>query len=216
MRAVLHRLWIQFLRGGAMGLCDAVPGVSGGTMALILGFYEDLIAALHRCVAALRPPWRRAEFGAAGPALAFLIPLGIGAGVSLVVALRLLVGDTSAIKAPVAEGDAVALRAAIDQLPGLLVHPQRAPLILALFFGLVAASIGEPWRQRRQPRRGDLALALAAAAITALVALSPALESSPQPWLLIIGGGLAVTAMLLPGISGSLVLLLLGLYQVVA
>ena len=199
-----------------MGLCDAVPGVSGGTMALILGFYERLITALHGCVAALRPPWRWAEIRAAGPALGFLLPLGLGAGVALVLALRLLVGDTSSLQEPLAAEDAAALRAAIDQVPGLLVHPQRAPLILALFFGLVAASLGEPWRQRRQARRGDPALALAAALVAGLVALSPALDSTPQPWLLVIGGALAVTAMLLPGISGSLVLLLLGLYQVVA
>lgn len=180
------------LSGFCMGAADAVPGVSGGTIALILGIYDRLIGSI---AALVRPPWtwRRAE---AVPALAFLAPLGAGLLGALWLVTRLLVGP--------------------KEEPGLLLRAETAPYCFAFFFGLVLASLGEPWRRIRDRRVSAWMLAvLGAAGAYAFVGLPHAAGGAPSTWMLVPGGALAICVMLLPGISGSLMLVILGLYTTV-
>jgi putative membrane protein len=179
-----------------MGSVDAVPGVSGGTIALLLGFYGRLLGALSallRAPAALRRAEGRREMR---DALAFLVPLGVGVLAAYWLATRLLVGATDA--------------------PGLLRRPDGAPYLYGAFTGLVLLSAWRVWSRVPRPGAAEwLGLAVGAVAAFAFVGL-PHLRSEPPTWALLPGGAAAISVMLLPGVSGSLLLVILGQYTVVA
>jgi len=174
--------------GMAMGTADLVPGVSGGTIALVGGVYDELIDSLAafdgqaiRLLATGR--WKRF---AEHVNLGFLVPLL--AGIALVVLLLSGV------------------------LHGWLEEPGSRALLFSFFAGLVLASIvlvarhvtwGPP----------EAFLAGAGTAIGLVVALAtPARTPETALWA-ILGGALAICAMILPGISGSFILLLVGQYE---
>ena len=180
-----------------MGAADAVPGVSGGTVALILGIYERFIGALH--TATRLPKLVRSAEGrsALKAAFALLIPLGIGVITSYLVATWFLVGPK-------------------DNPDGWLRRMDTAPLCYGFFFGLVLASIREPWRRVRNHTPGIYMALLCAAAGAFFLTGLPYLKEEPATWALLPGGAGAISVMLLPGISGSLLLLILNQYQAVA
>ena len=98
---------------------------------------------------------------------------------------------------------------------GLLLRSSTAPFIFSLFFGLVLSSVKEPWQRVQSRNFFRYTLCLSAFTLVLLyTTFSFANEGGNN--LLIIGGALALTAMLLPGISGALVLLTLGQYTVIA
>lgn len=180
--------WLKlYLKGVVMGSADVVPGVSGGTMALILGIYEELILSLQHFS---KPPFWRAlrnfRLGAAFRAVngSFLLVLLFGILTALLLLARLL--------------------------HWLLEHQQL--LVYSFFFGLILAScwlVGKRvtgWTSSR-------ILALLGSALGAwwLVGLSPA--TTPETaWFVLLSGALAICAMILPGISGAFILVLLGKY----
>lgn len=181
--------------GLLMGTADAVPGVSGGTVALILGIYERFIESLGivlRLPVHLRRPEGRRRLA---QALRLLVPLGCGVIVAFAAASRLLVGG---------RGD-----------PGWLEQADTAPLCYGFFFGLVLVSVREPWRRIHRRSAVTWLLAGAGALAAFLFAGLPALKERPEAWMLLYGGALAITVMLLPGISGSLMLVLLNQYTTV-
>lgn len=198
--------------GLGMGTADAVPGVSGGTIALILGIYEALIGAIADTLAGIRRPWDPAARAGLWRALRFLLPLGLGAVIALVLAVKLLVGA----KPELAGLDAAGAWAELDRAAGLLVNPRSAPIVFGFFFGLVLASVDEPWRHKRSSRRRDWILAALGALCSGSLALAPVAAGEPAWWALLGAGALAISVMLLPGISGSLALLVIGMYQPVA
>jgi len=203
--------WVaSLLCGAGMGVADAVPGVSGGTVLLIASRLEIYLASLAAVLGWLRRPFSGEAWRQARLAFAFLIPLVTAQATCLLVGVLLLVGGKPDL------GDAEATRAALAQAPGLLVNPATAPWIFAIFFGLVLASLDEPWRHRRTAHLADGILALIGAALAAGMALTPAAAGDPALPLFILGGAVAITVMILPGVSGSLALLLLGMYQPVA
>ena len=175
-----------------MGSADAVPGISGGTVALVIGLYRRLIDSI---ATVLEYP-RRRDFEALRAPLAFLLPLGLGMAAAYWLVSRLLIGP---------EGN-----------PGILLRETTAPLCYGLFSGLVAVSLREPWRRIDAPQREHLAFAGAGAVATFVVLGLPFATSAPAGWMLPVGGALALTAMLLPGVSGSLVLVMLGQYATIA
>ncbi len=200
-----------FACGLAMGTADAIPGVSGGTIALILGIYDRFIGSLAAVVAVARRPGDAARWRAARRALVFLVPLGGGLGAAYLVATRLLVGK---LPSP----DAVTHAALWRELhanppPGWLVRADTAPIVFAFFFGLVLASVNEPWKAKRGHRAVDWFLALVGAAVAVGLSLSPPAAGSLSPVALVGSGAIAISVMLLPGVSGSLALLVLGMYQ---
>ncbi len=202
-----------FFCGMAMGTADAVPGVSGGTVALILGFYEGLIGSISDLLTAFRRPGDRGRRRAALRALVFLLPLGAGMGLAVFAALKLLVGHPPDVTALPAEAVAEALAGA----DGLLIDPSTAPVVFGFFFGLVFCSVREPWRTIGRVRWFHGPLVLAGMGLAVFFSLKPPPGSgSEHPLLLVGAGALAVSVMLLPGVSGTLALLVIGMYQTVA
>jgi len=171
-----------------MGAADIVPGVSGGTMAFILGIYEELIDSIRTfgtaqflgAVAHLR---LRQAFAMIN--VKFL--LAVGAGIVLAV-LTL----------------SHALEYALEQYP---------IVVWSFFFGLVLASVHVV---SRRVRSWNVLLGTATAigllGAYALVGLVP-VETPDAPWFLVLCGAVAICAMILPGISGSFLLVLLGKYE---
>jgi putative membrane protein len=177
-------------RGRAIGAADVVPGVSGGTMALVLGIYERLLAAISAFTRApfraalragrLRDAWRAVD----GP---FVAGIALGVGTSVV-------------------GLAGVIEVALQE---------ARPLVYALFFGLVAASIPivgrlSVWR----PPMIAAAVGSAAAAAVIVGVLAP-MEAPSGWWFMAASGMIGITALLLPGISGAFLLVLLGQYDTV-
>ncbi|HIM33181.1 MAG TPA: DUF368 domain-containing protein [Candidatus Poseidoniales archaeon] len=181
-----------FAAGLLMGSADAVPGISGGTVALVIGLYRRLIDSI---ATVLEYP-RRRDFEALRAPLAFLLPLSLGMAAAYWLVSWLLIGPESN--------------------PGILLRETTAPLCYGLFSGLVAVSLREPWRRINAPQREHLAFAGAGAVATFVVLGLPFATSTPAGWMLPVGGALALTAMLLPGVSGSLVLVMLGQYATIA
>ena len=180
-----------FLDGFIMGAADIVPGVSGGTMAFILGIYDNLIDAIRRCtspeavrmVFTLR--WREAFRTLPW---AFLLAVGLG-----------ILTAIAALSTP---------------LKWMLEH--RLSWILAFFFGLVAASIVCVFRRVGSWGPSRIVALLAGGAAGWIVVGLSQMQSPPEGlWYLAVCGAVAISAMILPGISGSFILLLMGRYDYV-
>lgn len=185
-----HRLWTVALRGVAIGAADLVPGVSGGTMALLLGIYRRLIdalgaltgRALWSALGARR--WRQAWQAMDG---AFLASLAVGIAAAIAGLTRVL-------------------HTLLDTRP---------EAVYSVFFGLIAASAVVVIGRIAGPKRvAWLTGASGALFAFVLVGLVPA-ETPDTPAMLVLSGALAVSALLLPGVSGAFVLVLLGKYQAV-
>jgi putative membrane protein len=179
---------IWMLKGAAMGVAEAVPGVSGGTIALITGVYERFIAALASFKPSLFQYIKNKD--GAGLWLAidgtFLLYLGLGMMISLFSTLSIMAW--------------------------LLAN--AAPAVWSFFMGVILVSLwqlgtGRSWKIL------DCILLAAGATIAITLATAGGVEIEPSPSILILGGAIAISAMLLPGISGSFMLLLLGLYPVI-
>jgi putative membrane protein len=184
------------LKGAAMGTADAVPGVSGGTIALIAGIYERLIAAitdfdvdLLRSLLGVHTAAGRAEFAARVRALdlAFLVSLGLGVATALITVSRVL---------------EVALE-------------EYTALTFAFFFGLIAASAIVLYGEVNVDTPRRLAAAVAGF-VFAFVLTGEVTAILPNtPLVVFLAGVVAISAMILPGISGSFLLLILGQYEYV-
>lgn len=175
-------------RGFAMGAADVVPGVSGGTMAFILGIYEQLIEALRRFTEARF--WRHL----------------------LTLRLREAVADVAwRFLAAVLGGILVAVFSLAPFLEWALEN--HASRLWAFFFGLVLASILTVARRLGRWRGATVVFALVGTVgAYLLVGLVPVVTPDAA-WFVVSSGAIAICAMLLPGISGSFILLLLGKYQ---
>jgi putative membrane protein len=170
------RALADFGRGALIGLAEIIPGVSGGTIALIVGVYERIILSAASFV---RFRFREVEWR-------LLLPL--------------LIGMFAAIFA----GAAV-----IEPL--LANYPS---LVLAFFAGLIAASLRLPYLMAREKWVAkNFAIAAVAALLAAALTLLPEVESvSLAPWQISLSAAIAVCALVVPGVSGSFLLLALGVY----
>lgn len=172
-----------------MGAANVIPGVSGGTVALVTGVYQRLIDALrhfdHRALGLLakRDPGgfvRHTDFW-------FLVTLGLGVAVSILTLAKVL---------------------------GWLLseHPVET---FALFFGLILGSVYFVGVTVRRWGPGTLfAFAVGLAVAVGIAFLEPA-RPNEAAWYLLICGVVAIVSMILPGLSGSYVLLLMGNYALV-
>ena len=183
---------LNFLRGFLMGSADVVPGVSGGTIAVLVGIYERLVHAISMASKALGN-LLRLRFREAGRRLreidwGLILPLVIGIGV----AIFTLAGVISTL---------------LEDYPEAMA---------GVFTGLVAASAWVAWRMIRRPDGTSLAIAVVVAvAFFFILGLKGGAVADPS-WLVIFGAGaIAICAMILPGISGSFLLLMLGMYDFV-
>ncbi|WP_265520203.1 DUF368 domain-containing protein [Oerskovia flava] len=183
------------VRGGMVGVAESVPGISGGTVALVVGLYDGLIDAagqtLHAGRELVRGVVRREGLASGRRALRevdwpMLLPVLVGMATFLLVSLQIV--------APLLEAHPVPVR--------------------AVFFGMIAVSVLVPLRLlpgRFRVVDGAL-LALGAAVAFLLTGLPPADLVDPPLWLVFVGAAIAINALVLPGVSGSFILLAMGLY----
>ena len=174
-------------KGFCMGASDVIPGVSGGTMAFILGIYEDLINAiksfdLKSLKFLLTFKFRRLFDRISWK---FLLALGIGILTAIF---------------------------SLAELLGWLLQ-NKPILIWSFFLGLILASVVSVSR-RIEKWRPLTWTALVSGIIGTYILVGLVPVSTPNaPWFLFLSGALAICAMILPGISGSFILVLLGKYQ---
>ena len=180
--------------GFLMGVADVIPGVSGGTVALMLGIYRRLVTAISHFDLKLWSYVKRKQWRAALAHVDFLFLVSLGIGILLgIVTLGGLMNE-------------------------LLSNSFSRPYALSALFGLIAASAvfvaklvsrSAPTHRRLLLPAGILG-ALFAAWLTQLTTVS----SNPEPpyVYVFLCGAIAICAMILPGISGAYLLLILGLY----
>ena len=176
-----------FLTGTVMGAADLVPGVSGGTMALVMGIYKEFISALASFDwDVIRSMVKLKWSGIRAAHWWLVLPLAAG----MITAFVLLSGPILTV----------------------LNHPTQRIWLFAGFFGLV---LGSAFILLKRLRHTALTIALViAGAATAFIIIQLApIEGSGSSLSLFLSGTIAVSAMVLPGISGSFMLLILGEYE---
>lgn len=193
---MLREIPWSIIRGYLMGAADIVPGVSGGTIALVLGIYERLIASIRAGSSALgaflRLDFSRGIEWLRAVEWRFIIPLGAGIGLAIITLSHLL-----------------------EQL--LRDH---AVLMAALFLGLVAGSAVVVWGLLTVRDVARIMIIVGVGAVVFVVlglredtsSESAAQITDPATWAYFASGMVAICAMILPGISGSFILVMLGMY----
>src|SRR5690554_5600833 len=186
---------IDFIRGALIGAAEVVPGVSGGTVALIIGVYETVIDSAEHLVSGIvrtvtdgirKRGMARARAHFRQVRWSVILPLLVGMFVAIIVA--------SAVIAPLVENYPVQSR--------------------ALFAGLIAASLIVPIRMvGKRWKVHEIAVATLVAIVTFLLLGIPAAEPvDPPMWLVLVAAAVAVCALVLPGVSGSFLLITVGMY----
>jgi putative membrane protein len=175
------------LKGGAMGIAEIIPGVSGGTIAFVTGIYERLLNAVKAFGPGLIGVYRREGPGGIWRSIdgGFLAVLLFG------MAIGILIG--------------------VFGVSWLLEH--YPPLIWGFFFGLILASILYMYRRIGRWRAGEVALFVLGAVLAYTITILAPASGSEALWFVFLCGAIAISAFILPGISGSFMLLLLGMYQ---
>jgi len=185
----IREKFLTFLKGLLMGGSDIIPGVSGGTMALITGIYSRLIIAIKGLTDFIKPlsrlkikeSWKsllRIDF-------ALFVPLGLG----------------------------ILIAFGIGSLIMPYVLDNYTSFIYAFFFGLILASVKLVYNRIEQSNWLDKSFGLIGFIIAFFIVGLTALNTNPSYWFIFICGMIAITAMLLPGVSGSFMLLMLGQYK---
>ncbi|MBR9875395.1 DUF368 domain-containing protein [Vibrio sp. J1-1] len=177
---------ITFFKGMAMGAADVVPGVSGGTIAFITGIYDTLLESIRRINPRLLSIWKREGATAAFNHINgfFLIALFSGICVSI---------------------------ATLAKLITWLLNTHPIP-IWSFFFGLILVSVYHIVRQvEKRDAIRFITLLVGVAFAYSITVLKP-LHMEPTMVNTLIAGSIAICAMILPGISGSFILLLIGMY----
>lgn len=179
---------VLFLKAFCMGVADLIPGVSGGTIAFITGIYEGLLDAVgsvnKRSIGALL----RFDFLSVISIvhIRFLIPLVCGMLFAIFSLARLM---------------------------HYLIKEQTIPT-WASFFGLIAASIVVIFKTLDNPKAPKNIISLIVGAIFAFIVVNLIpVETPTAPWFIYLCGVIGISAMILPGLSGSFLLLILGKYE---
>jgi putative membrane protein len=169
-----------------MGAADVVPGVSGGTIAFITGIYDTLLESIRRVNPSLLGIWKRDGFKAAFNHIngLFLISLFGGIFISIATLAKL-----------------------ISWL--LVTHP--IPL-WSFFFGLILVSVFHMLKQVEQRTLSRFVFLLLGVAFAYSITVLKPLHMEPTSLNVLLAGSIAICAMILPGISGSFILLLIGMY----
>jgi putative membrane protein len=186
MNRTIKNYGLILLKGVGMGAADVVPGVSGGTIAFIVGIYEELIDSIKSInIASLKLffTFRWKEFWKAINGN-FLLSLVLGIGISV-----------------------FSLAKTITYL--LIEYPV---LVWAFFFGLVLASTWIVVQDVNRWNRKTVISFIAGAVIAFFITLATPAKTPDGYWFIFICGAIAICAMILPGISGSFILVLLGKY----
>lgn len=185
-----ERLYLA-VKGACIGVADIVPGMSGGSMAFILGIYQQLLHAITRVNKSWFGKIMRIDLrGAVSDIpLLFLLPLAAGIVIAVIIFTRLI------------------------PIPYLLTaYPEP---VYGLFFGLIVGSVLLLYIRHARARVSDVLLLIAGCAAGYLLVSQIPSDTPDEPWFIFLCGVIAVSAMLLPGLSGSFVLLVLGKYALI-
>ncbi len=180
--------WVRlYFKGIGMGAADVVPGVSGGTIAFITNIYEELIHSIKIITSALHSKLLKGDIKGFWNEInfSFLIPLLAGIGTSIAILSRLV-------------------------LYLLNTYPIA---IWSFFFGLIIASAIVVYRKVKSHNTGVIIAALIGALIAFFITVISPAQTTEAWWFILISGFIAICAMILPGISGSFILLLMGKYE---
>ncbi|PCJ64627.1 MAG: DUF368 domain-containing protein [Bacteroidetes bacterium] len=177
------------LKGAAMGVAEVIPGVSGGTLAFITGIYERLLNAISHINIGLVKTLKREGFKAVLQKIdaMFLIKLLMGMAIGFVIGLKVIIK-------------------LLDSNP---------IMIWSLFFGLILASI--PFVAKQVSKWGgvEIVFLVLGAALVYWVTIAAPSQGSSNLIIVFLAGIIGVSALMLPGLSGSFVLLLLGMYTII-
>ena len=175
------------LKGMSMGAADVIPGVSGGTIAFITGIYEELVNSIKSINLNAIKLFFTGKFKEFWKAVngAFLLSVLVGIGISIF---------------SLAKG-----------LEYLLTH--YPILVWSFFFGLIVASAIYVARTIKNWNAGTILSGIIGIIVAyGITVISPA-EANTAYWFVFVSGIIAICAMILPGISGSFILVLLGMYK---
>lgn len=179
-----------FFKGIAMGAADVVPGVSGGTIAFISGIYEELLVSISNINLKTISILKQEGFKGAWNSINgnFLATLLAGIGVSVITLAK-----------------------------GISFLLDTEPILLwSFFFGLVVASVIFIGKQITQWNfKTILAIVIGTILAYNITILEPLVTNESSLFFYFISGALAICAMILPGISGSFILVLLGSYKMI-
>ncbi len=180
-------LW--YLKGMAMGAADVVPGVSGGTIAFLMGIYERLLEAIGSFSIPTLRLLLKGEFKAfaARTDLFFLLSLLAGIGTSIISLAKLF-------------------KYLLDD---------HYILTMSFFFGLIVATVWVVGRRIKEWNAVAMIWFIIGTALAVGISFSGQVSENPNPFYLFFCGFIAICSMILPGVSGSFVLLLLGNYALV-
>lgn len=188
MDRTIKDYFVIMLKGMAMGAADVVPGVSGGTIAFISGIYEELLGSISNVNLKLLKTLRKEGFASAWRQINgnFLASLFVGTFISIVSLAKMI--------------------------SWLLIH--HPILVWSFFFGLVLASIIYITKQVTQWNLvSGILLILGAILAYYITTLNPLVSEHSSMSFMFLAGAIAICAMILPGISGSFILVLLGAYK---
>lgn len=188
---------LLFLKGMLMGICDVIPGVSGGTIAFITGIYTQLINAIKSfspaiIIDSLRYISNKDEKGYIKLKedikkldLVFLITLGLG------IAISIYIGS------------------------GIITYLLDKYFVytIAFFVGLILASSKVIYNKIEKHHSTNILFGILGLLIGLSLSVLIPIKINPTLWYVFLGGFLAISAMFLPGISGAFILLILGLYE---
>jgi len=178
-----------FFKGFAMGAANVIPGVSGGTVAFITGIYQRLIDAIKSFDIKLMSLVLRRDFAGAWKHVDanFLLPLLVGVVVSILTIAKVL-------------------KFGFESYP---------ILVAALFFGLIAASVYSVVKMVRQWSLATVFALIVGLGLAVSLIFIPEAAENRNFFYLMLCGAVAMCSMIIPGISGSFVLLLLGNYHLI-
>ncbi len=170
-----------------MGVADIIPGVSGGSIAFITGIYEELVHSIHELDSTSARLLSKFQFAACWKKINgnFLVTILAGIATSLLL------------------------------LSGMMLHLLRYYPIMtwSFFFGLILMSFPLILRKIKKWKLGSATGFIVGAGLAYLVTISSPVQTSDNLFFVFLAGAIAICAMVLPGISGVLILLLIGKYQ---
>lgn len=174
------------LKGMAMGIAEAIPGVSGGTIAFVTGIYERLLNSIKAFGPEAVTAYRTGGIPAMWKAINgnFLLSLLIGMAAGLI--------------------------AGVFGITYLIEH--HPILLWSFFFGLIIASTIYIAKQVPKWKIVELIALVFGIAIVYWITVAAPAQGNYALWFVFVSGAIAISAMLLPGISGSFILLLMGMY----
>jgi putative membrane protein len=177
------------LKGAAMGIAEVIPGVSGGTIAFITGIYQRLLDAIKSFNPSLLKTYKTGGIKAVLKATdaVFLLSLLGGMAVGFIVGLKIVVRLLES-------------------------HPIH---IWSFFFGLILASIPLVAKQVKKWGGLEIALLVIGAALVYWITVAAPSQGSESLAIVFLAGVIGVSALMLPGLSGSFVLLLMGMYTII-